>query len=501
MAYLFATGSVRRGDIYYEDDAQGNTYIDWSEDAIGFVAGGQDCLVISGSSAISSSLNVSASGFYGDGSGLSGITATASPAGSNGQIQFNDESSTGGAAQLYWSEANNRLGIGTNNPSKALDIEAADSAGLQLNATNHRAYTLASDAYGFVVHDNTTGGTGGYRFVISDQTDYLGYVGIGDGVGIAASSHPKALLHLSSSDDQALLRVDTTGGGSATTVLFATGSGRVGIGTASPDYTLDVAGNAGFDEYIYHNGDADTFIRFQDDEINIKAGDVNFISIAETTQNKIVFNDGAADVDFIVRSPGESKALYLNAANEVFHINHGDAGFKTKIHSTNGEAVTVNEFGVIINEEGHAVNDFRVESDSNTHLLFVDAGTEKIGIGTSSPTSTFEISGSQAGNYTQTAGNITVNETHYVVDYTGNGNATFTLPATSGVTGRQYHILSHAQGGGDTLTVTGSGGEFQGAHLEGDAASVDIDGNTPQSITVLSTGTNWFILHDGRTQE
>ena len=32
----------------------------------------------------------------------------------------------------------------------------------------------------------------------------------------------------------------------------------VGIGTSTPDYLLDVAGDAGFDEYLYHNGDADT---------------------------------------------------------------------------------------------------------------------------------------------------------------------------------------------------------------------------------------------------
>jgi hypothetical protein len=142
----------------------------------------------------------------------------------------------------------------------------------------------------------------------------------------------------------------------------------------------------------------------------------------------------------------------------------------------------------------------RADTTDGTSVLFA-TGSNRVGIGTSTPASTFEVNGSQAGSYTQTAGNITFNETHYVVDYTGNGNATFTLPASSGITGRIYHILSHAQGGGDKLTVTGSGGAFQGPHLEGDAVSVDIDGNTPQSITVLSTGTNWFILHDGRTQE
>jgi hypothetical protein len=78
-------------------------------------------------------------------------------------------------------------------------------------------------------------------------------------------------------------------------------------------------------------------------------------------------------------------ALYLNADNEVLHINHGESAFKTKIHSTNGEAITVNDSGVIFNEDGAAANDLRVESDNDTHLFFIDAGTDKVGIGTSAP--------------------------------------------------------------------------------------------------------------------
>jgi len=134
-------------------------------------------------------------------------------------------------------------------------------------------------------------------------------------------------------------------------------------------------------------------------------------------------------------------------------------------------------------------------------MVFVDAGNETVGIGTDSAASTFEVSGSQAGNYTQSAASLTIDETHFAVDYTGNGNATFTLPASSGVTGRQYHIICHAQDHENQLTVTGSGGAFQGAHLEGDQDSVTIDGDTPQSLSLISTGTNWFILHDGRSEE
>ena len=243
MAYKFSRGKTFQGDIYNEDDVQKNTYLDWSEDAIGFVAGGATCLIISGSGAVSSSLNLSASAFYGDGSNLTNITSTPSPAGSNGQLQYNNGGSTGGAASLYWRADNNRLGIGTNNPSKDLDIEGASSAMIQFNATNYRAYNVGSDGYGFVIHDaSPPGGTAGYRFVISDQAAALGYVGIGAGASIAGSNHPDALLHLSSSDDGQIFRADTTDG---TTVLFATGSNRVGIGTSTPASTLDISGSVG----------------------------------------------------------------------------------------------------------------------------------------------------------------------------------------------------------------------------------------------------------------
>ena len=59
------------------------------------------------------------------------------------------------------------------------------------------------------------------------------------------------------------------------------GTNKVGIGTDAPDYTLDVAGNVGIDEYIKHNGDSDTYIRFEADEINIVAGDATLITAME----------------------------------------------------------------------------------------------------------------------------------------------------------------------------------------------------------------------------
>lgn len=47
---------------------------------------------------------------------------------------------------------------------------------------------------------------------------------------------------------------------------------------------------------------------------------------------------------------------------------------------------------VVINESGADV-DFRVESDSNTHALFVDAGNNRVGVGTSTPATALDVNG------------------------------------------------------------------------------------------------------------
>ena len=49
-------------------------------------------------------------------------------------------------------------------------------------------------------------------------------------------------------------------------------NGRVGINTTSPNYKLDVSGNVGVNEYIYHNGDTNTYLRYQTDQVDLSAG-------------------------------------------------------------------------------------------------------------------------------------------------------------------------------------------------------------------------------------
>lgn len=52
---------------------------------------------------------------------------------------------------------------------------------------------------------------------------------------------------------------------------------------------------------------------------------------------------------------------------------------------TSNSAITTNNGNIIFNESGDANTDFRVEGDTNTNLLFVDASTDRVGFGNNTP--------------------------------------------------------------------------------------------------------------------
>ena len=89
------------------------------------------------------------------------------------------------------------------------------------------------------------------------------------------------------------------------TSMVLSGS-RLGIGTTTPEYRLQVAGNIGVYEFIYHNGDADTLIRFNDDKIVLKAGNLALVTAEKNSSqpHEVTINDGANNVDFVVKGNG-----------------------------------------------------------------------------------------------------------------------------------------------------------------------------------------------------
>ena len=107
----------------------------------------------------------------------------------------------------------------------------------------------------------------------------------------------------------------------------------------------------------------------------------------------------------------------------------------------------------------------------------------KGGIGTATPNSRWHVNGSFATAYRAITALRTLDDTDHVIECTAN-TFTITLPAVSGLTGRQYIVKNTGAG---TITLDGN-------------ASETIDGSTTQTVaagakmTIVCTGTAWISI-------
>ena len=354
MSYKFTTGSVRKGDIYYEDDRQGEpTYIDFGLDTI-----------------------------------------TLRPSGS--AILFAEDDA---------------VGIGTTNPQTTLHVKGDPGQFRVEDTTVDYAYTIDCDGDGIRTHfgDMTGGG---------DEDSFMSF---GAYTGINRLDTAARDFHIYGTNT-------TTG------FYFDESAGKFGIGTTTPTYTLDVAGDIGFNEYLRHNDDADTYLRLLPDTFDIICGGVKLISYYETGNDAVHVNPQNGDVNFIV------------------------------------------------------------DSDTEDNSLFVEGSSGNVGIGTGAPYSTLQVVGSLQFKVNSVAGDTTLDDTHHVVAADCNsGNVTVTLPSVSeSILGRQYIIKradTGGSGGGNSLTIARNG-----ANIDGTGSDLGgIDNGTSHTLICLG-GAGWIIV-------
>jgi len=186
---------------------------------------------------------------------------------------------------------------------------------------------------------------------IADSLHVSGATLIGHGLApVAGSSHQVtgAIYVTSSQASHFSGSLDVVGGITATSGF----SGSTAIFTDDVQMADDLAvsGNITLGRYIYHDGDDNTKIEFTDDEIVLTAGGREFIKMTEASNDIIEFN----------RLQGNNFKFIVNASSmEVF---------------------TVDNNGVIINDEGMPQGDFRVESNNKQRAFYLDADNEFINI-------------------------------------------------------------------------------------------------------------------------
>jgi hypothetical protein len=135
----------------------------------------------------------------------------AAPGGSTGSVQYNAGGTFGGESALFWDSANDRLGIGTSNPNYPLEIYRSTYADMMIRGGSSNALLNLS-----------AGGT---------ANSYL---------QIYRGGNCKWQIYNDGSDsDKWKFYAFTT----ATNTLTLQQDGSIGIGTATPGYTLEVNGS------------------------------------------------------------------------------------------------------------------------------------------------------------------------------------------------------------------------------------------------------------------
>ena len=103
-----------------------------------------------------------------------------------------------------------------------------------------------------------------------------------------------------------------------------------------------------------------------------------------------VFNESSADVDFRIEGNGDANLFFSDAGNDRIGIK--TASPSTELHVVGGIKATggidFDGGGFTFNDSGASV-DFRAETNTLTHAMFIDGSADKIGFGTSAPTSGF----------------------------------------------------------------------------------------------------------------
>ena len=146
---------------------------------------------------------------------------------------------------------------------------------------------------------------------------------------------------------------------------------------------------AGSKHILYSDGS--TMFDVLADAGNLKAnGTLTVSGNTSLDGGTFVFNESSADVDFRIEGNGDANLFFSDAGNDRIGIK--TASPSTELHVVGGIKATggidFDGGGFTFNDSGASV-DFRAETNTLTHAMFIDGSADKIGFGTSAPTSGF----------------------------------------------------------------------------------------------------------------
>lgn len=270
-------------------------------------------------------------------------------------------------------------------------------------------------------------------------------------------------------------------GGSSTEVMRIDGDvARVGIGLDDPAGKLHV-----------RTTDVDYAALFETtDDSASAAPDVALYRNSATPANgddlgHLIWR--GVETDGVTLTRGNYADIFCEAQVVTTGSESGKMHLRTKLAGTMNKRISIAATETIINEDSVDAN-FRVESDGNANMLFVDAGSNEVGIGTNSPVATLDVaSGSTFRNTRLLTVSVSASTTLTEAAHAGRYNicaGNITLPSTS-TAGEHYAILNTT--GGD-ITIGRNGNNINGA-------GSDFTLGTYKAATCIAIGSNnWMVV-------
>jgi hypothetical protein len=380
----------------------------------------------------------------------------------------------GFTAQSKFDILNNKLGIGTTSPAGNLDV-VPDTDGY---ARIGRAYV------GNVGHADWAG---------------YGHIDVRNGSSYALLQSTAGHTILNAASGQHLsFRINNN----TADMMRISSAGNVGIGETSPEAKLHIK-NASAGTFTASNSqlliENNTTVRLSmvspaANGCKIEFGDINDQDVGminyDHSNNYMAFTTNASEkmriastgnVGIGTQSPGAlldiGDRIYLKndgtihwgsaAAHGVLSWDTGRA-IVSSLGTNNLDLKAPSGKQVVVNESGSNV-DFRVEGDTDASLLFVDASTDRVGIGTTSPQRKLHVSTGNtdiAARFENTSSNGSVAEfissgdsrtlTIQTDHIYSNGNLFFGLGNYTNTYRAGTHIFQEDTGNTEVMRITGN---------------------------------------------
>ncbi len=232
-----------------------------------------------------------------------------------------------------------RVGIGTSNPNRNLDIEGTGNVYMEIHSTDYSQFAIGSETRGFVIYDDTTND---YRMVIQN------------------------------------------------------GTGNVGIGTTSPSEKLEVAGNINLNTNSLIWDDVNSFITS-----NRVAGRGSYGILIDSDNNDAgaQFTIGkdsttiGGQIELFRVEEGGNVGIGTTTPNAPLEIASTNARFR--LNDTDGTTFQVssntNIFS-IADVSGGGAQIFKIEAGATANSIYIKSGGN-VGIGNTIPNATLHVSG------------------------------------------------------------------------------------------------------------